>query len=456
MSPQPTASYSLAEIKNDTFKRQLSFLKESQFWSHEELQRYQLGQLKELLAHCSLHVPYYRNVFRQTGISLNDFNSLADIKLLPFTDKETIKYQPEDFIDERADQTKLVYMTTGGSTGDPLKILMDLTYKALTLAGTYYYMDLAGLNPEDFRSVRLHGDTLEQEIIDQGRYWRLDEDRRLVMSAHHVFSDTAPLYLEAMDNHKPVYLHGYPSAVALLASYFDEQGLKPTQPVQAIFCDSEVLYDSQRQLIEKVFGGRVYSVYGHTEGSVLGVNCAQSRKMHLVPQVGICELLDADDKPITQLGQKGQIVVTGFYNRVMPFVRYRTYDVGVYSEQSCACGRNYFILEQVEGRAQDYGVDSHGRAVPLAPTLFDYNFDWSGIDRFRVVQKAPGKLNFLIVPDAAAKDQFPQLAARIKNSFENLFNYGFKIDVERKDSLARTDRGKYRYLDQRLPMKDFF
>ncbi len=455
MNPRPSASLSLQQIRNDLFRRQLAFLKESQFWSPEELERYQVSQLKELVEHCRQRVPFYRQAFAKAGIRPEDFTSLADVRRLPFVDKELIKSQPDAFVDEQADPEGLVYMTTGGSTGDPLKIIMDLPYKALTLAGTYYYMHVAGFDPDNFRSVRLHGDTLEQEIIERGVYWRLDEGRRLVMSSHHVFADTAPLYLQAMDEHQPDYLHGYPSAVALLAGYLEEQGLRPAQPLKAVFCDSEVLYDAQRELIERVFGGRVYTIYGHTEGAVLGISCPHSRKLHLVPQVGVTELLDANDNPVTEPGQKGQIVVSGFYNRVMPFVRYRTYDVGVYTTQTCPCGRSFMMLERVEGRAQDYAIDRHGRAVPLAPTLFDYNFDWSGIDRFRVVQDTPGKLTFLLVPQQASAESFAALAKRVKESFEGLFNRGFEIEVERKESLARTARGKYRYFDQQLAITDF-
>lgn len=43
----------------DTYK----FLQESQWWSREKLERYQLQQLNKLLRLASENVPYYRRVF---------------------------------------------------------------------------------------------------------------------------------------------------------------------------------------------------------------------------------------------------------------------------------------------------------------------------------------------------------------------------------------------------------
>lgn len=40
-----------------------NFLQESQWWSWEELQGYQMQQLEKLLKHAYENVPYYRKVF---------------------------------------------------------------------------------------------------------------------------------------------------------------------------------------------------------------------------------------------------------------------------------------------------------------------------------------------------------------------------------------------------------
>jgi phenylacetate-CoA ligase len=401
-------------------------------------------------------VPYYRKLFIKEGINPENFLSLSDIRKIPFLTKDIIKSHYSEFISDDCNVEDLEYMTTGGSTGAPLKIMMDARFIGKNHANTYFYMEVAGYNPHDFRLIRLHGNTIDQSIIEKGIYWALEGDRRLVMSSYHISKETAPLYIDAINQHKPDYIHAFPSAIALLAGYVEKLGLSLHHNVPCIFCDCEVLYDSQRVLIERVFSGRVYNIYGHTEGSVLGISCPESRKIHLAPQVGIVEILDPNGMNVTSSGTRGEIVVTGFYNRVFPFVRYRTFDFAYFSGQKCSCNRNYTLLDAVEGRAQDYVINRNGGFVPLAPALFDYNFDWTGVDRFQICQDTPGKLLFRIVPDLATKSDFHALETRIQEEFQKILNYGFTVKVERRDSIDRTSRGKYRYLDQKINIKKFF
>ena len=442
-------------IEQQIFQNQLHFLKESQYWPEERLREYQISELRKLLSLARDNVPYYKELFEKNGIIPETIISLESLKKIPFLTKDIIKSRYSDFISVKADQSDLEYMTTGGSTGAPLKIMMDSRFKALDLANTYFYMDVAGFNPLDFRSIRLHGNILDSHLIKKGIYWILEENQRLVMSSYHISEETAGLYVDAINNHKPDYLHAFPSSASLLAYYIEKLGLSLDVKMKCVFCDCEVLYNYQRALIERVFSGKVYNTYGHTEGSVLGITCPHSRKIHLVSQVGIVELLDYEGNTVTEPGVKGEIVVTGFYNHVMPFIRYRTFDVGIYSEQSCSCGRDFLLLDDVEGMIQDYVIDKNRHVIPIAPALFDYNFDWSGIDRFQIYQDTPGKLTFRIVLDNDSVNP-EEIISRITIGFEKILNSGFRIDVVIMDSIRRTNRGKYRYLEQKLNLVDDF
>jgi len=438
------------------FREQLAFLRGSQFWSRRDLEAYQIRELRSLLRHCADHVPYYRDLFAEMGIRPDSIHNLEDIRAIPLLTKEIIKSRYNEFLSSTLLEGEHDYMTTGGSTGAPLKVMMDKRFHALDLANTYYYMDVAGFDPERYRSVRLHGNIVDPSLIRKGIYWVCEDGRRLVLSSYHISRETAPLYVDAINEHRPNYLHAFPSSAALLAFYIDKLHLSLRPSLKCIFTDCEVLYDSQRDLLERVFACRVFNTYGHTEGSVLGITCPRSHKIHLVPQVGITELLDQDGHPVTTPGEKGEIVVTGFYNRVLPFIRYRTQDIGVLSREPCPCEREYPLLERVEGRLQDYVVDVSGNQVPLAPALFDYNFDWSGVDRFQVFQDCPGRLTFRIVPEPGSGAGFGRLAARIRTCFGQILGRGFAIDVVLVDAIARTSRGKYRYLEQRLDMGPVF
>jgi phenylacetate-CoA ligase len=50
------------------FRETYAFLQESQWWSKEQLEEYQLEQLSKLLQHAYENVPYYRRVFDKNRI----------------------------------------------------------------------------------------------------------------------------------------------------------------------------------------------------------------------------------------------------------------------------------------------------------------------------------------------------------------------------------------------------
>jgi phenylacetate-CoA ligase len=217
-----------------------------------------------------------------------------------------------------------------------------------------------------------------------------------------------------------------------------------------IFCDCEVLYKHQKKLIESVFKCPVYQVYGHTEGAAIGIQCRHSDYLHFLPQVGILELIKPDGGPASKEGENGEIVVTGFNNMVMPFIRYRTGDIGIRTNRKCSCGRSWPLLKEVRGRLQDYAIDKNGNRIAIAPSFFDYNLDWSGIDRFQIFQDAKGKLLIKI----KILDKYSEKTASIKKELTkkltDIFRGIFDVKVTAVDDIGFTNIGKFRYLDQKL------
>jgi phenylacetate-CoA ligase len=441
----PTSAYC-----PETVRRRVAFLRESEWWPAAAHRAHQLERLRDLLAHAGAHVPYYRRLFGELGLAPDDVRTLDDLRRLPCLTKEAVKRQHADFVAGDADPATLTYLTTGGSTGDPLKVVMDRTFQGLNHANTVYYMGIFGFEPGGSPSVRLHGNTIPAALVERGEYW-VEEGRRLTMSGYHIAAGTCRAYVDRINAHRPRYVHAFASAIALLCEYADRQGLALTDTIECVFCDSETLYPWQRRLVERVLRCPVHDIYGHTEGAVLAMSCPRSPLLHVAPQVGVLELLAPDGAPVTGDGQSGEIVVTGFNNRVFPLVRYRTGDIGTLATAPCPCGRQYPLLRRVEGRIQDHVVGRAGAPVLIAPALFDYRFDWSGVDRFQVHQDTPGVLTFRVVAAAGAAESPGALAARIATGFDRILGGEFEIRVQFVDAIARTGRGKYRYVDQRLP-----
>lgn len=66
------------------FWESYNFLWESQWWSREKLEEYQMQQLSKLLHHAYENVPYYWWVFDERGLKPKDIQDFDDLRRLLF------------------------------------------------------------------------------------------------------------------------------------------------------------------------------------------------------------------------------------------------------------------------------------------------------------------------------------------------------------------------------------
>ena len=66
------------------FRDTYDFLQESQWWSKEQLEEYQLQQLSTLLQHVYENVPYYHRIFDERGLKPKDIQDFTDLQMLPY------------------------------------------------------------------------------------------------------------------------------------------------------------------------------------------------------------------------------------------------------------------------------------------------------------------------------------------------------------------------------------
>ena len=115
-----------------------------------------------------------------------------------------------------------------------------------------------------------------------------------------------------------------------------------------------------------------------------------------------------DDGMAAGPGEVGQVVVTGFYNYAMPFIRYAIGDVAIAAEGSCPCGRSLPVIAQVLGRTRCAFVFADGTRI------WPRGSDALAIRRFvphrefQMVQVDQRRIEFRYVPDATG--QSPDMA----------------------------------------------
>jgi phenylacetate-CoA ligase len=426
-------------------------LEKSQWWSREELERYQWQKLQSLLNHAYEHVPYYRRVFDERGWKPARIQNWDDFRQLPFLTKQMVRANLEDLLALNYPKSKRLHGTTGGSTGEPLLLVYEKGFsRPREWAFIHHLWRRVGYRFGDKMAV--FEDTLVPSSANGSGFWAYEPTQnRLLFSIYHMTDQNLPQYVQALRRFGPTFIHTFPSSLALLARFMALRGVPPFPSVKAVLCASENLRAAQRALFEEVFGCRVFDGYGQVELAVLSGGCEKHHTHHVFPEYGVTELIDETGRGITEAGKVGEIVGTGFGNRLMPLLRYRTGDLAAFTDGPCECGRAYPLFSRIEGRTQEYFV---GRGGALIPLLGNYDVSARMRDKIRelqFVQEREGAVVVNTVKEPGCSDSQVQkeVLARLRERSGGQLDFEVRF-VER---IGRTTRGKQKLLIQKVPVE---
>ncbi|MFB6320383.1 hypothetical protein [Saccharicrinis sp. FJH54] len=275
----------------------------------------------------------------------------------------------------------------------------------------------------------------------------------MLLSSYSLDVENVKIILEAIRQYNAPILHVYPSSVYLLAKIIKDNQLTLSHHFKLIALSSEPLMQHQKNLIKDVFHTNLSHWYGHTEKAVLAGYCEKEDTFHIYPQYGITEILNSDGSP-TPAGKTGEIVGTSFWNLATPFVRYKTQDFAEVGADSCAsCGRNYKILNRIEGRLQDYVIDKDGHLISLTALIFAQHFKaFENIVSLKLEQYEKGIVNVNIVPD---KHFSPADQAEVKQVMQDVTGGRLTVNIHITDKIERTKAGKQPFLKQNLNVNEY-
>lgn len=426
------------------FRKNYNFLQASQFWTKDELTKYQLMKLRELIHHSYNTVPYYKKLFDKKGISPFDIEDFEDMKKIPYLTKEIVQNNLDDLLSNKYDKNNLQYITTGGSTGIPTGFYIDRKHdRDMEWSFVSSMWSRVGYDPKKInRTIYLRGNIPTTGIYEY-------KNNSLILSSYHLTEKNMKEYIDLIKKYKPHFIQAYPSSIYLLSDFLNNKKVTLRIPsLKAVLCASENLYDFQRESIQNAFNVRVYSFYGHTEHACIGGECEKSRDYHIHPEYGYTELINEFGQEVQYENEVGEIIATGFINYAMPFIRYKTADLAVNTNSICSCGRNYKLIKKIEGRQQEQIITLSGAKVAMTSIIFAQHFKAFGkIKTMQLVQNEIGKVTVKIVEneklDGLDIDE-------VISKMENACNGYLKVDVEIVNNIERTSRGKHKFLIQNL------
>lgn len=136
-----------------------------------------------------------------------------------------------------------------------------------------------------------------------------------------------------------------PSHVMRLGMFYRSQGVEPSElGIQKIIVTGEWMSKEFRRMLEELWGADVYVLYTMTEAmGDVGSECKEKDGTHIFDDYFLIELreLSLPEKSVTHtLKNAGEIILTTMREN-MPFIRYRTGDLGMEISKKCGCGSKH-------------------------------------------------------------------------------------------------------------------
>jgi len=404
----------------------------------------QLRNLRLIIEHACRNVPYYEKLFKNAGIRPNEIRSLDDIKLIPPLSRDDVISAKRDLLDRRykasaliVDKSSrgpaepipfarfkkfsLVRNTSSGSTGAPTVFYEDGAVSAMSWANELRVKQWFGLQP-GIREVRLVRISPDFVMMNRANTFRRLLWNQMILPGVNLTDKEYAFIAKQLDIFKPNIIWAFTAAAAGVARYMVEHGITLSENPRLTITWAAPLYEHERESIQKGLGCTVGNIYGMREVGHIGAYCPAG-SLHVFQE---SHLLETDDN--------GELIVTFLRQTPMPFIRYRTGDLGEVAYQKCVCGRTLQVIKQFHGRTGEIYTTADGR-------MFSPNF-WcrafmdarlaNVVKRFQIIYAKDHSLKVrMILPESVRPKAESILQQMIFKNFgpSTIIHFEYPLDI---------------------------
>jgi len=341
-------------------------------------------------------------------------------------------------------------MRTSGSTGVPIQIAVNGMLASVA-------------NALLTRTVRRLGIDTSRPLANIGRFPDRPDTTRPEGLVKQGWSDAhpeAPCYLleltmpveqqlEWLARNRAPYLLAHPSS-ALGVAYAVTPSQGRALGIEAVILVGETVQDGVREFIAERLGARVVAFYGCREIGHIASECEAGR-YHVTAENALVEIVDDEGRDVAP-GQRGRVVVTGFYNYAMPFIRYDLGDVAVAGREACSCGRTLPVIERIEGRTRNAFLFRDGTRLWPRSFMVRPMHAFVPFRLYQLVQLDFETIEFRYVPDGSGRK--PDIAALNAYAREN-FHPSVNLRPTEVESLPVGPSGKLEEFVSHLSAANF-
>jgi phenylacetate-CoA ligase len=295
---------------------------------------------------------FYLTKYQKAGFNpSSDFNSIEDIRKIPFvTKKELLEVDNSKRLFVKEQDVEFLSMTSG-TTGKPLMMFYSKPEK---------FSDPDALSNVDFGRILMMLNPF-RSLVAGLSHKRQKNPGLLLIGDIHDMATTCKLASELGVN----TIQSSPTIAIILKDYIEEfPDLKKS--LKCLLLGGEVMTPAKKEFIKKLYPNlKVFTKYVMSE-SGLGVDqchyLAEKEDQiyyHTRDTEAHIELIDPETGQDVELEKEGELIVTSFWNFAMPLIRYKTGDMAIFHKNDCPC-KTPGLLFQVTGRANKDTVKAEG------------------------------------------------------------------------------------------------
>ncbi len=419
----------------------------------EDLERLQLTRLQKTVTRVYQNVPVYRERMQEKGVSPEDIKTLADIRLLPYTEKTDLRDNyPYGLFAAPQDEIVRIHASSGttgkpivaGYTANDVKIWSEVVARCLgcadvdktdTVQVSYGYGLFTGGLGLHYGVEKVGAKVIPTSAGNTQRQLMLMEDLGTTAIA------CTPSYALMV-------------AEALQAENFDLSRLK----LRTGIFGAEPWTEGMRKKIEEYLNIKALDIYGLTEtiGPGVAMECIEAQNgLHVWEDHFMIEIINPDTGEALPDGEMGELVITTVSKEGMPTLRYRTHDLTCIIPEPCVCGRTHRRIQRLRGRTDDMLII---RGVNVFPSQVEAAIlGVPGIaPRYMLVVDRVNNMDILEVQVEMTPEMFSdevriveELSQNVQRAIEQVLGLGIKMRLMNPGSIERSEGKSKRIIDKR-------
>lgn len=371
------------------------------YWNHatnDSVERMQLRKFRKLFEYAKENSKFYREYYKECGVINLQINHLADIAKVPIINKTILRQHSVHEI-MTCDMNERIHIhSTSGSSGEPFKIAIDKNEDYIAHVRVLWALKKAGYRTSDTIAIVARYSAGEKFEIENDLSILGRLQRKLKLFHREIISIYEPVdeIISKLKETTARVLWSTPSVMNIVGNRLKERGIKFDFPI--IFLTSEVITSKQKELFKANLGQNIVNLYGAMESPSLGFDFGLVGRFTIFPNSSMIEFDKIHDD---ESGNRmGNVIVTNFENKTMPFIRYDLNDSAEIEDHPCF-GRKY--IKNIFGRLDDIIELNNGKPL-VHHHVYEMFRDFQEAEMYKFVQK-PDKSVRLQLKIAANQDQ---------------------------------------------------